>query len=367
MKHSGVVVCAFVLAAGLLLGSDVNAGSLEPPGPPAPTMKTIGETEPRTPISSLPFTISAPGSYYLTRDLTGISGSIGIDIATSNVTLDLGGFSLIGVSGSLDGIRVTNGRMIVIRNGVVRGWGGSGISAATFPEITVEDLRARQNGGQGVHVGDRSVVRRTIALQNAGTAGIVTGPGAMIVESAGQANFNGAGIITGGQSTVTTSVATFNTTQGFQVSDNSVVTGCTAANNNVGFVLGSGSRVVDSTATFNVDGFSGNNGVSIADCTASSNTGDGIKVAGRGVVRGNVAYLNTGDGIEATGLENLLESNQSSQNGVGIRTVGTGNLVVRNSAVGNAGGEYVTAAGTKLGPIGTDPATTTSPWANFDL
>jgi hypothetical protein len=39
-------------------------GSLTPPpGAPAPTMKTLDQIEARTPISSAPFTISAPGSY----------------------------------------------------------------------------------------------------------------------------------------------------------------------------------------------------------------------------------------------------------------------------------------------------------------
>jgi hypothetical protein len=41
-------------------------GSLTPPGAPAPAMKTLAQIEPRTPIASAPFTISAPGSYYLT-------------------------------------------------------------------------------------------------------------------------------------------------------------------------------------------------------------------------------------------------------------------------------------------------------------
>jgi hypothetical protein len=51
-------------------------GSLTSPGAPAPTMKTLAQIEPRTPISSAPFTISVPGSYYLTTNLT---FSVGMD------------------------------------------------------------------------------------------------------------------------------------------------------------------------------------------------------------------------------------------------------------------------------------------------
>lgn len=52
--------------AGRLLGGDLNP----PPGPIMPTMKTLVEVEPRTAINSLPFNVTAPGSYYLTGDLT---------------------------------------------------------------------------------------------------------------------------------------------------------------------------------------------------------------------------------------------------------------------------------------------------------
>ncbi len=49
------------------LHSSLHAqGPLAPPGAPAPTFKTLQQVEPRTPISALPFTISQPGSYYLT-------------------------------------------------------------------------------------------------------------------------------------------------------------------------------------------------------------------------------------------------------------------------------------------------------------
>src|SRR5436190_2248196 len=72
-------------------------GSLTPPGAPAPTMKTLDEIdaklEKRTPISSVPFTISASGSYYLTGNLAVTTGTA-ITISADNVTLDLNGFTI---------------------------------------------------------------------------------------------------------------------------------------------------------------------------------------------------------------------------------------------------------------------------------
>ena len=89
------------LAALTLILSTINLplstihaqGSLTPPGAPAPTMKSLAQIEPRTPISSAPFTISVPGSYYLTTNVT-VSAGDAIIIAANNVTLDLNGFTI---------------------------------------------------------------------------------------------------------------------------------------------------------------------------------------------------------------------------------------------------------------------------------
>ncbi len=92
--------------AALLTGSwPAGAGDVDPPpGPVMPTMIRLDEIEPRTPISALPFTINQCGSYFLTDCLTGVAGQNGITIDADDVTLDLNGFTLIGVPGSLDGI-----------------------------------------------------------------------------------------------------------------------------------------------------------------------------------------------------------------------------------------------------------------------
>ena len=93
-------------------------GPLTPPGAPAPTMKTLAQIEPRTPISA-PMTISQPGSYYLANDVTGE-----ITIDANDVTLDLNGFT-VRSSGS-NGIGISSGNPrtnVTIRNGSVAGNG----------------------------------------------------------------------------------------------------------------------------------------------------------------------------------------------------------------------------------------------------
>ena len=360
MRH-GMVALGFVLISGLLVDGDLEAGSLEPPGPPAPTMKSLQQVEARTPISSLPFNISEPGSYYLTSDLT---GEAGIFIETSFVSLDLNGFSLIGQPGAVYGILVADGaKHVEIRHGVIRAWDSNGLAASSSLDIRVEDVRVADNDGFGIALGPRSIVRNTSSTGNS-LGGIVTGADSIVTGCTADGN-GGSGIAVGARSLVSGSTASSNVSQGFFLQE-SLATDCFASQNSQGFFLnGPGGRVARSVARNNAIGFFGDDGVTIEECTAEGNTDDGIRVGSRGVVRGNFARGNTNDGVHALSNQNRIEENTSNLNGTGIRVTGVNNLIVRNS-LGNNTVETSIIAGNRLGPISLDPATA-GPWANFDL
>jgi hypothetical protein len=111
------------ISSFFILHSAFGQGALTPPGAPAPTMKTLAQIEARTPISSAPFTISAPGSYYLTTNLT-ISSGNAINVNANNVTLDLNGFTLFSTenpAASSAGIMLNSVGNITIVRGFISG------------------------------------------------------------------------------------------------------------------------------------------------------------------------------------------------------------------------------------------------------
>lgn len=99
-------------------------GSLTPPsGTPAPVMKSLDQIEARFPISSAPYSITNPGSYYFTTNLTVSSGD-GITIFTNNVSLDMNGWTLAStaISGGGVGILIkSRTQNLTIQNGFIRG------------------------------------------------------------------------------------------------------------------------------------------------------------------------------------------------------------------------------------------------------
>jgi hypothetical protein len=117
------ILTATIVSSFFIFHSSFGQGALTPPGAPAPTMKSLDQIEPRTPISSAPFTITNPGSYYLTTNITVSSGNA-ITIATNGVTLDLNGFNISSTEASPTGTGILLGSAltdITILNGHIKG------------------------------------------------------------------------------------------------------------------------------------------------------------------------------------------------------------------------------------------------------
>src|SRR6185295_11285536 len=107
-------------------------GALTPPGAPAPTMKTLDQIEPGTPLAQgalLDLTITTPGKYYLTGKVRSVT------INATDVTLDLNGFSIVQTGGG-PGVSVqgaSSNAAIVIRNGMIIGPGTVSYSGNPWP------------------------------------------------------------------------------------------------------------------------------------------------------------------------------------------------------------------------------------------
>lgn len=323
-------------------------------------MKSLSQIEPRTPISTLPFTISVPGAYYVTDNLTGVAGQPGISIDADNVTLDLGGFELVGPgSGVTAGIQIINNHVnTTIRNGTVRGWLSNSVvaSTATSTEMQVENLRVVNGGVVGILLGNNGTAKGCEVRACVG-AGISAGLSCKIVEctSVGQTGASADGFRVIGYSIVTNCVASGNGGDGFQLGPGCVVThcvsqanaigfnstggrssllGCTAdSNNGIGFSAGSLTTVSGCSARNNADiGFSLSDAVAVLNCTSSFNTGNGYSLGIGATITNCTAAFNTGVAGIATSSAAVITgcvvraSTNAGASSAGI-TTGTESLV----------------------------------------
>jgi len=325
-QHSSLLLVLGAALGSLLLSTQLTfaQGSLTPPGAPAPTMKTLAQIEPRTPISSLPFNIKQPGSYYLTTNLMANPG--GITIWTNGVTLDLMGFELSGEGGSSIGIGLlANVDNICIRNGIVSGWLYDGINLRTSTNCLLEDLRVSRNGGHGVLVGDATVISRCAASQNRGD-GIVGGVGCSVLNSTAYTNgTNGIRLFASG--VVRDCVVLRNGRAGLFTAQNSTLTDCSAGYNGwVGLYVGPGSAVTGCSAYANkshgITDFAdalGTPGLSVANCAATYNDGNGFFLVNGSAVKHCLAKGNLGHGFETYYGSTITDCSANENKGTGIK------------------------------------------------
>ena len=309
-------------------------GSLTPPGAPTPTMKTLAQVEPRTPIASAPFTISAPGSYYLTTNLVGASGANGITIACGNVTLDLEGFALTGVAESFNGVQVSGSHTNVsVRNGTISGWGNFGVDAYSYSphNVRLERLNVSANGAHGLAASD-GMVQDCCCTSNH-SMGILIERG--VVSDCLAHNNAGYGIL----------------------ADRSMVRGC-HARNNAGYGIYAGYSTV-------------------SGCYVADNVQSGIiayysncQIIGNNCQHNNTSGSSFHAGIFIYDNANRVEDNQVTDSGhAGIQVDGgyVNNVIVKNTVIDNGTNNYLIPAGQVVGPLITNTGTITNsnPWANF--
>ncbi len=374
-------------AAGLVAGllslliaiPTLHAGPMTPPaGPVADTstdpnlkFKTLGQIEPRTPVQSLPasltstYTITQPGSYYLAANITGEPGRHGILITASNVTLDLNGFALIGVTTAGDAISTLDFvRNIRVTNGSIRSWPGSGINVlgdnSRFDNLRISDctlagintdtslgtvitdcniLSCR---GGGIYTGVASIVERNTVM-NESTLG--TGPGISVADASTVRNntvraARSTGIVTGGSCLVENNTVSKSGADGINVGTRSTVQQNSVAEN-------AGSGIV----------------LNGAACAALNNT-----------LTNNAPGSTSAGGIVTTQNNSRIEANTLVGNGQGLRVTGLGNFIARNTAranqtnytIGNSNafGPIINVA--LLGDFGNNPnGNAIHPWANY--
>lgn len=328
-------------------------------------MKTLNQLEPRQPISSIGYNITAPGSYYVTTNLTGITN--GIVIAADNVTLDLGGFTLTG-SGLYTGIVLLGTHTnIVIRDGTVTKF-GAGINAISANDSRFERLKVFQcsNGfdagtnailadcsvtgcSYGINTGPKAVLRHCYANNNTGVsvAGIWTGENSVIESCRATANTGTyvSGIIAMDGTTVTDCSASSNSWNGIYLGVGTVAKNCSAYYNlNVGLYGSQGSVISGCSVVGNAEeGIFTYYGTIVIGCNADSN-GTGIYVSYNCQILNNNCSKNgasaaaKGSGIQVGGSPNRIEGNNVTGNYYGIQVISgnaANNLIIRNSASGN--------------------------------
>jgi hypothetical protein len=395
--RSGAFFCAILVA----LAHPVFAqGPLVPPGAPGKTMKSLDQVEPRQDLLLLPgdatsqVIVSQPGSYFLSANLTGVSGKNGISINTSNVTIDLRGFSVLGIAGSMSGVICTSGTsQIRIQNGKLVSWPKSGADMSGSTGVQIQQIDASGNHDAGILTGDDSVIQDCTVRSNVDN-GISTGYKNKVINCI--ANGNGYGMILFDGSQAEGCQASGNTTGGVLFTANCRISHCAAHQNTgmgfgpanspvgcslsdcvasgnagFGFVVYEHTTLVACTATGNGSGFLGtgpaSTGNAFIQCLASGNTGTspngygftcgiGAKVEGCTAENNNGIGILGGQGSSITGCEvkgNKLDGirvandayvarNHVSANGdashlsAGIRATSDGNRIVDNSIVFNS-------------------------------
>lgn len=265
------IQCSAFVCALIILSQVSMAGNLEPNAPPGSTMKPLDQVEPRIPITSVPYTISQSGSYYLTKNLT--AAGTAITVNADDVTIDLCGFSLTG-NNTGSGIYMTDRINVEIRNGTIRNFSYGinddyilMVSNGTSTNHRVIGVRAMSNVNFGIKLYGPNNEVRDCSASNNGTSAAVgssvfgisvannsTVTGNTVNGNGGSAQINAyvSGITAGTGCTITGNTVSNNgymaaentTIYGIAASSGSKITGNTVSSNEIRLVPFTASRLI---------------------------------------------------------------------------------------------------------------------------
>lgn len=349
-------ICAMCCAASAVAG-DLNP----PPGPIQSTNRHIINQQTTPP----PYTITEPGSYVLTSNLTGVAGEHGIIVAASDVAIDLNGFTVRGVEGSRNGITSPDAddtssffRNLTVRNGAVVGWDGDGVTnrnlnLSTFASTVIrgaryENLDVRDCGADGITIVGTGPIGQNSATvidcnanNNDGYGYIVAVPG---VISNCIASGNGvSGYIIGVRTLISESAAIRNSNVGIEAADNCTIINCNVVGNNGGGIFTDQNTLVSdcNVAENQIYGVQLSFNSTIRDCNVIDNSGDGITCLNLGgpsgvAIMNNNSSGNTGWGVSAPGAPNIRAYNNTLlNNGAGaVQVPASGDAPISATAAG---------------------------------
>ncbi|MDQ6631353.1 MAG: hypothetical protein M3Y82_06300 [Verrucomicrobiota bacterium] len=320
--RAGMLLSLIALSIFTPINSLLAQGQLTPTAPPGPTMKSLAQIEPRTPISTAPFTINASGSYYLTGNLNVSSGDA-ITINASGVTLDLNGFTISSTASTAAGMAINLVRPnqdITILNGHIQGGVTySGISFSTGPGF--------QNGigFSGLTIQLKNVRISGVSVSGVSLNGIAPGQDSSVIDHCEVRTAGGVGL---SASTVTDSVANtcgstaisaFNVanSRGIAVGGALGVSATTASNCIGESDTGTGLSVQNATTSWGRSNASGTTGKGVdaqrADnCTGFSQAGTGLNAT---IAINCWGATTSGVGLNAT---SAMNSFGSSDSGIGL-------------------------------------------------
>ena len=265
----------------------------------------------------LPVFITQSGSYRLTSNLTlADENTNGIQIEAPAVSLDLGGFAILGPTTCTHGgepVQTTCSPLgsgigvvgaepnfgIRIRNGVVRGAGAVGLAVPSAGVI--EDVGAFDNGAGGIFGSLGARIRSCQASRNGGF-GVQGIDDVQIIDC----------------------IAEFNGGDGFEL-------------------LGSGGEVRGVHARSNVlQGIDAGLSATVVGNSATSNGGNGISASEGSLVSGNASIGNGSVGIVALDRTNVQGNSVRQNSGFGLECGSTGcaygNNTITDNATGSIGG-----------------------------